>query len=100
MYDPIYDRPLALCDGSTISREDLVLCDHVTQRYVAETTYLLRNPQQKWYYLDQQRPDEVLLFKNFDSDESVKAQCTYHSSPKSDSTNRFNRRAPYFIYAS
>ena len=52
-------------------------CDHVTERYVAETTYLLRNPKQKWYFLNEQRPDEVLLFKNFDSDDDVEAKCAY-----------------------
>ena len=35
---------------------------------------MLRNPRQRWYYLGHQRPEEVLLFKNFDSDPDVKAK--------------------------
>ena len=76
---PIEDRPLALCDGSTIEDVNLVACDHVTRHYTSETSYMLRSPQQRWYYLAHQTPDEVLFFKNFDADPDVRAKrgCTY-----------------------
>jgi len=35
--------------------------------------YLLHGDAQKWYYLSKQQPDEVTLFKNFDSSVTVGA---------------------------
>jgi hypothetical protein len=37
--------------------------------------YLQHNPAQKFYYLDNQTKDEVLIFKNFDSARNVAAKC-------------------------
>lgn len=39
--------------------------------------YPIYNENVKWYYLSDQKPDEVLLFKIFDSDENVPAQCEH-----------------------
>ena len=35
--------------------------------------YSYFNPAHKWHYLSQQRPDEALIMKMFDSDPTVKA---------------------------
>jgi hypothetical protein len=72
---PVEDAPLALCDGSSFDTADLVLCDHVTGQEHRETTYMRRRSQHRWYYLSNQRPEEVVLFKNFDSATNVAAQC-------------------------
>lgn len=74
---PIEDMPLALCDGATIQDSDIVICDHITGSYSAETTYLLRNKRHRWYFWGNQAEDEVILFKNFDSSDQVKATCSY-----------------------
>lgn len=73
----IEDWPLALCDGSTLEGSDLIPCDHVTEKFATDTIYPLRNPRQKWYYLNKQTPEEAILFKNFDSAEDVEAICIY-----------------------
>lgn len=73
----IEDWPLALCDGSTLEGSDLIPCDHVTEKFATDTIYPLRNPRQKWYYLNRQTPEEAILFKNFDSAEDVEAICMY-----------------------
>ena len=36
---------------------------------------MLYRPEQKWYYLSEQGPDDVLLLKIFDSSPSVAARC-------------------------
>jgi hypothetical protein len=72
---PIEDWPLAVCDGSTLEKSDLIRCDHIRPQEQAETTFILRNESQKWYYLYKQNKNEVLLLKNFDSDPSVEANC-------------------------
>jgi len=79
-YDyPIKDCPLAVCDGSTIRAEDMLVADHVTRTYIGETVFPLYNKDAKWFYLSGQKPDEVLVFKIFDSDNKVKAKGVPHT---------------------
>lgn len=35
--------------------------------------YLLHSDSQRWFYLSNQRPSEITLFKNFDSSDDVKS---------------------------
>lgn len=74
--------PLALCDGSTADREQMV----PVEMYNAVGPYstmkvglnLQYNPGHRWYYYPDMTPDEVLVFKTYDSDSSV-VQRTPHS---------------------
>lgn len=49
--------------------------DHVRRHYTGSTMYLMRNPKHRFYYMSKQRKDDVLIFKNFDSETCVKARC-------------------------
>ena len=71
------DMPLAVCDGSTVAPEDCVVGDIVGRDYVGETIYMLPSIAHKWFYLSNQRPDEALLLKIFDSSTQVRARCEY-----------------------
>jgi len=67
---PLVDWPLALCDGSTVDFEnDTMAGDIVDKDAVFENTQVHFNPEQKWYYLSDQMPEELLIFKNADSEE-------------------------------
>jgi hypothetical protein len=67
---PLVDWPLALCDGSTVDFEnDTMAGDIVDKDAVFENTQVHFNPKQKWYYLPDQMPGELLIFKNADSQE-------------------------------
>lgn len=70
----VEDYPLAVCDSSSMFEDDLIECDHIRKRFTGATFYAHFNPEQKWYYLSQQRPDEALLLKIFDSEDSVKGK--------------------------
>ncbi|KAK7914122.1 hypothetical protein PG985_011825 [Apiospora marii] len=63
--------PLALCDVRSVAARDLVLADQILPGYQGENTLVLFNPGHKFYYVDGQRQDEVWLFKQFDSLDSV-----------------------------
>ncbi|KAK4194398.1 methyltransferase CmcJ [Triangularia verruculosa] len=78
----VQDWPLALCDGSNLEAADLLATDHITKGYVGETYNLLYRDKYRWYYLNQQTPDEVILFKMFDSKRQVKAHACPHASFK------------------
>jgi hypothetical protein len=44
--------------------------DVVDKDAVFENTQVHFNPEQKWYYLSNQMPEELLIFKNADSEEN------------------------------
>ncbi|KAE8414599.1 hypothetical protein BDV36DRAFT_239050 [Aspergillus pseudocaelatus] len=64
---PLRDWPLALCDYSTLNRDDLVPVDEVHREGILESHSIQYNPSQKWYYLSDQTPNEVLIFRSVDS---------------------------------
>lgn len=55
--------------------DDLLETDLVSRDYVGSTMFAKYRSGYRWYYLSNQRPEEVCLIKNFDSDETVKARC-------------------------
>ena len=61
-----------------MDRNDLVETDHVKRHYSGSTMYLMHNSQQKFYYMSRQSKNEVLMFKNFDSDPGVEAKCKFY----------------------
>ncbi|KAH7397972.1 hypothetical protein BKA64DRAFT_54138 [Cadophora sp. MPI-SDFR-AT-0126] len=63
----IRDSPLALCDPRSVSKDDLLEADRVSPFYAGEIYYLKYNPDQTWYWLSEQQPNEVTLFVTFDS---------------------------------
>jgi hypothetical protein len=80
---PVYRAPLALCDASTVRRSDLH--DSEVRGGLNDPTRpslfgfnLSHNPAHRWYYAPRMQPDEVLVFKLFDSDAS-RVQWTGHT---------------------
>ncbi|KAF5667726.1 hypothetical protein FDENT_12034 [Fusarium denticulatum] len=80
IFHPVEDWPLAVCDGSTVPPEKLIKVDHVRKHHIGESLYPLECDRYRWYYLNKQTPDEVLLIKMFDSKEDVAAICCPHTS--------------------
>lgn len=78
--DPVQDYPLACCDSTSVLDEDLIECDHVRRKFKGSTLYAHHREGHKWYYLGEQRPEEALLIKMFDSDASTSAQRCPHVS--------------------
>ena len=72
---PVEDRPLAVCDGSTVDPTRLIVSDHIKRRYTGSTIHPLYSPDYRWYYLKGQDCNEVLILKNFDSEQNVMARC-------------------------
>ncbi|TDZ36572.1 Gibberellin cluster GA4 desaturase [Colletotrichum trifolii] len=83
--------PLAVADGKTVAEEDLVAGAIIYPRHRAETWTIKPNPAHRWYYKNRQRPDEPLLIKCFDSDESVvrrAAHCAFRDPEMDDMEHR------------
>ena len=68
---PVYDAPLAVADARSVQFDELVPSDLIYQHRVGETYNVVFNPEHRWYYVKEQRPDEVLLLKCYDSQATV-----------------------------
>lgn len=79
----VHRAPFAVCDASTVAATDLNDSEvhgglgdaNRPPLYGYSVSF---NPNQRWYYVPQMRPEEVLVFKLFDSD-AARVQWTAHS---------------------
>ncbi|KAI0836384.1 hypothetical protein F5Y06DRAFT_305359 [Hypoxylon sp. FL0890] len=76
------DRPLAMCDYSSIDANDLVATDRVYPKWNQEIYYLKYNKHQRWYWLPNQRSNEPFLFMTYDSHSGPNARYCPHVSVK------------------
>ncbi len=68
---PLLDAPLAVCDATSTTREDLVASDLVYRNRTGETYAVRHNPNHRWLYAPAMREDEALLLKCYDSAHNV-----------------------------
>lgn len=64
---PVNDWPLCFCDASSVQPTDLEPTDMVYPDYYTENLSLRFNAAQKWYYISDHQPDEIIVFKQSDS---------------------------------
>lgn len=64
---PNQDWPLALCDYQTIHEQDYEESDIIHRDYVGESARFYSNDAHRWYFLDYQDVDDVVVFRNTDS---------------------------------
>jgi hypothetical protein len=76
---PLRDSPLAVCDASTVSADDLVPSDLIYPHRVGETYQVSYNPRHRWFYVPEMGSDEALLLKCFDSETDGRARFAPHS---------------------
>src|SRR5882724_9478574 len=76
---PVFDAPLALCDARSVAPKDLVPASLIYNDRVGEIYYVTHNSRHRWIYYPMMHPNEVLLFKNFDSLNDGQARNAPHS---------------------
>ena len=72
--------PMACCDATTISPEDLVASERRAKDRVGEIELVTWNPSHCWYYYPELASDEALLIKTYDSSTAGVATRTIHTS--------------------
>ena len=77
--EPAIDTPLALCDSSSVSAMDLVEGRVVYPKRDGWIYVLNYSPKHRWNYFSNMTKDEVILFKQFDTEISGKTRFTPHS---------------------
>jgi len=76
---PLEDAPLALCDARSVQPDDFVPIDVVYADRVGETYNLRHNAAHRWFYAPRMMPDEVLLFRSYDSLDDGRARFVPHA---------------------
>ena len=75
---PLLRSPLALCDATTLSEENLVGSDLRYPDRTGETYAVTYNPAQRWYYFPKMQADEIVLIRCFDSARQGAARFSAH----------------------
>jgi hypothetical protein len=81
----VRDQPLAVCDARTVEAKDLfetIVIGYGASNYSwhelgIETYNVKASPAQRWYYYPGMAPDEVLVFKSFDSLGTIGRACPH-----------------------
>lgn len=63
------NRPLAVCDARSVAEDDIVVGES-HHDIIFETVFLRHNPNHRWAYFPDLTSDELLVFKQADSDRS------------------------------
>ncbi|KAF2677287.1 cmcJ-like methyltransferase [Lentithecium fluviatile CBS 122367] len=76
---PVRDWPLAVMDYSTLSASHIHPCSLYSKEHdlQGQTVGINHDEEQKWYYLSEQRPDEVTLVKIWDSKVNAARLCAH-----------------------
>ena len=77
---PIQSNPLALADARSVAPDDLMVAERRYPHRVGQTYRLKYNPDHRWIYFPEMRPDEAIVFKVFDSEKDGRARFTAHTS--------------------
>ncbi len=75
---PLLRSPLALCDATTLSEENLVGSELRYPDRTGETYAVTYNPAQRWYYFPKMQADEIVLIRCFDSAQQGAARFSAH----------------------
>ena len=93
---PVRNFPLALCDASSVSKDDLVSVPRISKDRVGAVQMATFSPSHRWCYFPLMRMDEALLFKVYDSVDDGRARFTLHTSfddPTVNNTMETNRES-------
>ncbi|KAK6428638.1 hypothetical protein LTR95_015215 [Oleoguttula sp. CCFEE 5521] len=79
---PVFDCGLAVASGASLRAGDVKECERRradTGAYWDTMGVVQYRSGLEWYYLSNHSPDDVILFKNFDSDKTVTAKICLHT---------------------
>jgi len=89
---PVSRDPLAVCDETSLCKpDDYIASDLFAQGHTMQQYKLnARNARKhRWYYFPRMTKDEILLFKQWDSDPTPSGRCCFHTAFR-DPTSPFD----------
>ncbi|MCJ1369111.1 hypothetical protein MMC20_000319 [Loxospora ochrophaea] len=84
LVDVVKSQPLAVCHSASLREKDLIACDMIYPHVTTEIFHVLHNPNQKWYFLREQKQDEVLLMRNYGPNGALGVAHTAFNDPTSE----------------
>ena len=79
IHHSVAHQPLAVSDWQHLDERDLVPVPIIRPSPPGEAFSLRYSPAHRWYYISAQTPEEVLIFKNYDSQSDVSRGCVHFS---------------------
>jgi len=79
LVDSLQSWPLAFCDARSVAEADMVDAERRATNHTGEISLAIHNPRHKWFYYSQMKPQEVLVFKTFDSENGGKMPYAIHT---------------------
>jgi hypothetical protein len=79
LIEPVVDAPLAMCDARSVMVQDLVAAEIRYPDRSGEIYLLKHAPQHRWYYFSNMAMNEVLVFKQYDSQAGGVSRFTPHA---------------------
>jgi hypothetical protein len=76
---PVETWPLAIADARSLAPDDMIVTERRYPDRVGQTSAITWNPDHRWYWFPQMRPDEALVFKTFESMKDGRARFTAHT---------------------
>lgn len=103
---PPHDSLLAICDARSVSDSATMVMQTYTASREAEAEQIevrlcCHEPKHRWYYFSDMRPDELLIFKGYDSDHPQSASGAHvaFDNPLAPAPNgRISIEARYIIF--
>ena len=80
LVDPVVNWPLVMCDARSIDIIDQVDTERRSSTHTGEILLVTHNPSHQWFYYPQMHPNEVLVFKTFDSESCGREPNSIHTS--------------------
>ena len=75
----VEEVPLGICDAQSIAEGDMILMDLKYDDRVGEIHRTKYNPDHRWVYFPQMKPDELILLKCYDTETDGRARWTAHT---------------------
>lgn len=79
MLRAVETTPLAVCDATSVSADDLIRTERRSKDRVGEILQATYNPDHRWYFFPHMTPSEALLIKTYDSADDGRGHSTLHT---------------------
>jgi hypothetical protein len=83
VWKPLYNRvdelPLAMCDATSDSDEDMLLMELKYRERTGEIYVMRHSPNHRWFYFPKMEATQALLLKTYDSETDGRARFMGHS---------------------
>lgn len=79
LVDPVHSWPLVLCDARSVDDSDMVDAERRAANHTGEIALATHNPKHRWFYYPEMNPNEVLIFKTFDSENGGRVPYAIHT---------------------